>query len=229
MSTSWVRVPVRFGSLTKSILFHVLDTPIDLVFGMAWLKQVNPRIDWQSGHVALLHKGLYHEIPSVFHKGSQLAMGSLQSLYFQGVSDEVERIADSHIDVVPVSTFVREACKEQYAQMFFACISSAREVAELGFASYAEATDEQPPSGGDSVLRVPQPGQSDIVFLGPGLSDVDRVCAEFSLERTCALRQLYVALRCGTDVGHFHLLNPLLDGGKVVFRRTLSTQLLEEM
>jgi len=33
-SSSWVRVPVVFGDLTRSVLFHVLDTPIDMVFGM---------------------------------------------------------------------------------------------------------------------------------------------------------------------------------------------------
>ena len=37
-SSEVVGVPVRFGTLTVSLLFHLLDTPIDAVLGMSWLR-----------------------------------------------------------------------------------------------------------------------------------------------------------------------------------------------
>ena len=80
--------------------------------------------------------------------------------------------------------------------MFFACIDSVPDMAELGFANSAARMDELPPAEGETVLRVSQPGThaNDLVFAGPGLCDVTRLCAEFGLVHDDALRALYVAL-----------------------------------
>jgi len=41
------RLPIQFGKIIVSVIFRVLDSPIDVVLGMAWLRQSNPKIDWQ--------------------------------------------------------------------------------------------------------------------------------------------------------------------------------------
>ncbi len=62
-----VRVPVKFGQLTVSLLFHLLDTHIDAVLGMSWLRQCNPSIDWAAGRVSVSRAGRTYDIPAIFH------------------------------------------------------------------------------------------------------------------------------------------------------------------
>lgn len=56
VSSRAICMPVLFGSVVISVYFHVLPSPIDLVLGMDWLKQVNPTIHWKEGKVSIVHK-----------------------------------------------------------------------------------------------------------------------------------------------------------------------------
>lgn len=75
-----------------------------------------------------------------------------------------------------------------------------------------------PTTEGGDVLRVSRPDDTDLIFSGPGLCDVDRVCREYGCERDSTLRVLFSALSDGGDLGPLGHLRPELVDGRVLFR-----------
>ena len=78
MTTSdCVRVTVFFGAYHYVGKFYVLDCPVPLILGMDFLSKVQPKINFRTKQVGVVHKGLRYQLPTCQISNSKCEKGKL--------------------------------------------------------------------------------------------------------------------------------------------------------